>query len=200
MSGILFIQGLGKMNKEKPYENFPGRMVVGCNTVSFLTYFLGAYIFLQINTFLVLLYLAYCLWMEFNVLKRSCVNCFYYGRVCGFGKGKLCAVFFKKGRPESFAKRKIGFKDLLPDFLVSLLPLVGGVYLLVSDFRWATLAAVAGLLTQAFAGNAVIRGQFACKYCRQRELGCPADRLFNRRKKGTFQKVGGYLDRNSYPF
>jgi len=34
------------------------------------------------------------------------------------------------------------------------------------------------LVMLSFVGNAVIRGSFACKYCRQREIGCPASRLF----------------------
>jgi hypothetical protein len=31
-------------------------------------------------------------------------------------------------------------------------------------------------------GNAVVRSQLACRYCRQREIGCPAQRLFERTK------------------
>ena len=29
-------------------------------------------------------------------------------------------------------------------------------------------------------GNGFIRGTLTCKYCKQGELGCPADRLFNK--------------------
>jgi len=36
------------------------------------------------------------------------------------------------------------------------------------------------LLTSA--GNSYIRGSLACKYCQQRELGCPAEKLFNKEK------------------
>jgi hypothetical protein len=35
------------------------------------------------------------------------------------------------------------------------------------------------LVFLSLAGNAIIRGSFACKYCRQREIGCPAEKLFS---------------------
>jgi hypothetical protein len=28
-----------------------------------------------------------------------------------------------------------------------------------------------------------VRGHIACKYCKQREIGCPAQRLFDRTKE-----------------
>ena len=29
-------------------------------------------------------------------------------------------------------------------------------------------------------GNAIVRGSLACKHCMQRELGCPAEKLFSK--------------------
>jgi hypothetical protein len=37
------------------------------------------------------------------------------------------------------------------------------------------LSNIVGLSTS---GNAIIRGSFVCKTCKQKELGCPAARLF----------------------
>ena len=34
------------------------------------------------------------------------------------------------------------------------------------------------LVALSFGGNAVVRGSFTCKYCKQQELGCPAQALF----------------------
>jgi hypothetical protein len=34
-------------------------------------------------------------------------------------------------------------------------------------------------------GNAMLRGSLACKYCKQKELGCKAEQLFNKGKKTT---------------
>jgi hypothetical protein len=40
------------------------------------------------------------------------------------------------------------------------------------------VTALAVLIALSFVGNAVLRGSFACKYCKQREIGCPAEKLF----------------------
>lgn len=164
------------------YESFPLWIVFLSNFVSLSIYAVGACILAGFGFLFSILYLVYCVWIELMVLKRSCVNCYYYGRFCGLGRGRLCSLFFKKGDPKKFTDRKISWADLLPDFMVSLLPLVGGLILLVRDFSWLTLALLVVLVVLSFAGNAVVRGSFACKYCKQRELGCPAEKLFS--KKG----------------
>ncbi len=71
---------------------------------------------------------------------------------------------------------------MVPDLMVSLIPIVAGVILLVIDFNWLILAMVLLLLLLSSLGNGLIRGSLACKYCRQREIGCPAEQLFNRDK------------------
>ena len=38
------------------------------------------------------------------------------------------------------------------------------------------------MLALAFVGTGLFRGALACKHCHQRELGCPAERLFNRKR------------------
>jgi hypothetical protein len=125
------------------------------------------------------------LWIELRILQESCVNCYYYGKVCGLGRGKLCALFFKQGNPQEFAKREISWKSVLPDFMVLILPLVGGIIFLVMDFSWLILALMMILVVLSLGGNALMRGALACKYCKQRELGCPAERLFSRRHAET---------------
>jgi hypothetical protein len=157
-------------------------MVAASNALSLSIYAVGAYVLSGFGALAVLLYLLYCLWLEFRVLQRSCVNCVYYRRTCCFGKGKICSSLFKKGDPKKFAAWEITWGDMLPDFMVSLLPLLGGVILLVKDFTWTILAAMAALLILSFAGNAAVRGQLACRHCKQRILGCPAEKLFQKGK------------------
>jgi hypothetical protein len=126
------------------------------------------------------LYLLYCGFIETRLLRRSCVNCYYYGRLCAFGKGKLSALLFKKGDPEKFAQDQIRWLDLVPDFLVSIIPLIAGIVLLATSFNWVILVLLVVLLALSSGGNAFIRGSYACKYCKQKELGCPAEKLFNK--------------------
>jgi len=172
------------MQNNKAYENFPPCIPFLSCVLSISIYALGAYIFSQLDFFFTVLYLMFCLWIELKILKGSCVNCYYYGKTCGLGRGKLCALFYKKGNPEEFAKKEISWKDLIPDFMVLIFPLVGGIIVLIRGFTWLILALMAGLAILWLGGNALIRGSLACKYCKQQELtGCPAEQLFNKSAK-----------------
>ncbi len=166
------------MEETRPFENFPIWIVILCNLSSLSIVGIGAFIFAGLFIWLTIPYLVYWLWMEMRVLKRSCVNCAYYGKVCGFGKGKLCALLFKKGDPKKFAEATVSWSDVLPDFLVFVFPIIGGIVFLVRSFSWPVVVLLGVLILLVSVGNGVIRGAFACKYCRQREIGCPASRLF----------------------
>lgn len=168
------------MQNNKVYENFPVWIPLLSCVLSVAIYALGAFIFYQLAILFTVLYLLFCLWIEFKILQKSCVNCCYYGKICGLGRGKLCPTFFKKGNPEGFTDRKISWKDLIPDFLVLVFPLAGGIIALIMDFTWLILVLMVVLVVLSTSGNAVLRGSLACKYCKQRELGCPAEQLFSK--------------------
>jgi hypothetical protein len=127
-----------------------------------------------------ILYLIFIGFLEFKLIKGHCVGCYYYGKTCAFGKGKICSMFFKKGDPSQFCKKQMSWKDILPDFFVSLIPILAGIIILITGFNWLVLLAVIALFILTFAGNAIIRTQLACKFCKQREIGCPAEKLFNK--------------------
>jgi hypothetical protein len=170
----------------KCFENYPCWIVVFSNFISLATYFIGAFIILQLGVFYLVIYLVYILILEFRVMKNSCVNCYYYDKFCAFGKGKLSALFFKRGKKENiekFAKRGMCWKDLLPDFLVSLLPIIIGIVLVIFDFSWLLLCLIIILVILAFPGSGFVRGSLACKFCKQRKIGCPAEKLFEKTKK-----------------
>ena len=169
-----------KMDESHVYESFPWPIVILTNLVSLSIYAIGVLVLIQLGLAWAGVYLVYCLCMEFRLLRYSCVNCAYYGGLCGFGKGKVCAWFFKAGDPKKFGENGITWRDLIPDFLVFLIPLVVGIILLVMDFNWYLLVLLVVLIALSTVGNAVIRGSFACKYCKQRLIGCPAEKLFNK--------------------
>jgi hypothetical protein len=116
-------------------------------------------------------------------MKRSCVNCYYYGKYCAVGKGRIASLFFRKGSPKKFMRDKISWKDVLPDFLVSIIPLTAGIILLIVNFSLLLLVLIILLVILTFPGNAFIHGSLICKYCKQRKIGCPAEQLFNKKKK-----------------
>ena len=68
-------------------------------------------------------------------------------------------------------------------FLVGLLPLAAGIVLLVQGWSWTLLAMLAVVLLLSTIGNCLVRGSLLCLHCKQRELGCPAQKLFAREKR-----------------
>jgi hypothetical protein len=165
------------------YDNFPLWIPFIAILISIIGYILGAFILSGFGIIFSILYLFYCLGMEMMIIFRSCKDCWYYGRICGLGKGKIAPLFVKKGNAKRFVDRDISFIDLIPDFMVMIFPLIGGVILLVLDFSIVLLGLMIILFVLFFGGTAFIRGTFSCKYCRQKEIGCPAYEIFNKKKR-----------------
>lgn len=170
------------MTTYEKYENFPIGTVMLSNLVSFSIYGLGFLIMLYLGWLLAFLYLAFVLFLEFRILKNHCIDCYYYGKRCGFGKGVISALFFKRGNPSKFCEKNMSWKNMIPDMMISLIPVIGGIFLLITSFKGIILAALLLIIILTTAGNGYIRGSLTCKYCKQRELGCPADRLFNKKE------------------
>lgn len=153
-------------------------MIALSDSVVFGIYIIGAFIMFKFGLTLGWLYLAFCAFVEVRIMRMSCVHCYYYGKLCGLGKGKLAALFMSKGDPKKFLAKKITWKDLIPDLLVSLIPFIFGVYSLFKAFSWIMLVLIALLFLLTTIGNGFVRGNIICKYCKQREIGCPAEKLF----------------------
>jgi hypothetical protein len=164
------------------FENHPLRSVCSSNLVSLSIYGLGALIINPLGWIFTLFFLLYCLALEIRLLKKSCVNCYYYGKRCFSGKGLLCSFFFKKGDPKKFLAASLSWKELLPDFLVALIPLSCGLVLSIIAFSWLRVGWMLLLLILGFPVTGYIRGTLACLHCKQREIGCPASAFFSKKK------------------
>lgn len=165
------------------HENYPLTTVLVSNLVTLLIYAIGAYLLYRFTPLLTVCYLAVVVILELRLIGRHCPGCYYYGKTCAFGKGRLSALLFKKGDLQKFSAMEVSWKDLLPDFLVFLVPVMAGIVLAVLDFSLFVLIFVIVLVILGFAGNAFVRGNLACRYCRQREIGCPAAQLFDKSQK-----------------
>jgi len=164
-------------------ENYPARTVIVANLVSFLIYGIGICFLYRSGLIWGIGYVLFVLLLEFRLLGGHCVDCYYYGRACAFGKGYLSSLFFPQGRPERFSRMKITWKDIVPDFLVFIIPVLAGILLLLREFTWTVLLLIIALLLLGFLGNALVRGHLACRHCKQREIGCPAVQLFEKTKE-----------------
>ncbi len=164
----------------KSYVNYPVGIVILSNFVSLSIYALGILIIFRLGLVFSLFFLMYILLFEYRLIKKHCTGCFYWGKTCGFGKGRVSSWFFNKGDISKFCSKDMTWKDMIPDLLLSLIPLVTGIILLIIKFDWILLSALLLLVLFTTMGNGYIRGTLTCKYCKQKELGCPADMLFNR--------------------
>lgn len=168
------------METSKSYENYPEGIVLTSNTVSLLIYSLGFLIIFGLGLVFSLFYLLYILILEFRLLRYHCTNCYYFGRTCGFGKGRISSWLFQKGDVAKFCSNDFTWKDMIPDLLVSLIPFITGIVLLILNFNLLLLAALLLLSILTTSGNGFVRGKLTCKNCKQREMGCPAYELFNK--------------------
>jgi len=171
------------MLRNNSYEKFPLCIPFFSILISIIGYCMGALILSGFGIIFSILYVIYCIISELIVILRSCKNCWYYGRICGLGKGKIAPLFVKKGDTKNFADRDISIIHMIPDFLVVILPLIGGVILLILDFSILVLFLMIILSILFFGGTAFIRGTYACKYCKQKDIGCPADAIFNKKQQ-----------------
>ena len=169
------------MEITKTHDNFPFWIVILSNSVSILIYISGFIITFSLSWIAAIIYLSFILALEFRLLSKHCVNCYYWSKTCGFGKGRLSSLFFKRGDPLKFCENSFTWKDMIPDLLVFLIPLLTALVLMIIRFNIILLFATIVLIVFTTVGNGFIRGNLTCKYCKQRETGCPAEQLFSKR-------------------
>ena len=117
-------------------------------------------------------YLGVALLMVFVVLRRLvCVNCYYYGKRCPIGWGKLAALMFKQGSMERFGT-SIGVKLAPMTYgLLSMIPLGFCIAAMVQDFEVAQPVVLVLLLAMSAYSGTISRKK-SCVNCKMR-LICP---------------------------
>lgn len=171
------------MDTINKYEYYPVKSIIITSLFSLVTNALGFIILLNAGIVFALLFLSYILFLEFRLIKYRCTECYYWGKSCAFGKGRISALFFKKGHQDNFCKGAVTLKSLIPDMMVFLIPFFTAIFLLIISFNWLVLLELIVLIFLSSAGNGIIRGKFACNHCLQKDIGCPAVDYFNNRRK-----------------
>jgi hypothetical protein len=169
------------MKRPEPLDSYHLWIILISNLLSLFVWCIGAFIICQFGLVWLVIYILYILFLEIRLLKTHCVDCYYYGRYCAFGKGKLSSLLFRKGNPKRFSCMQLTFKNLIPDLLVFLVPCVLGMVLLIKKFSILILILTLVLFLLNSLGNGFVRGKLACRHCRQKKLGCPAEKLFNKK-------------------
>jgi hypothetical protein len=167
------------METVKFHKNYPAGTVLLSNLVSLGIYGIGFFILFKLGWIYAIVYIFYILILEYRIIRYHCTKCYYWGKVCGFGRGKVSAWLFKQGDNSTFCLTDMTWKDMIPDILLSLIPIVIGIILLITGFDIILLSALMILVLLTTMGNGYVRGTLTCKHCKQKDLGCPADKLFN---------------------
>ena len=120
---------------EEGNEEFSKFTIIIGNISMLLWITLGTIACWYLSPFVALLYLLFAIIMIFIVLRKMvCTNCYYYGKRCAMGWGKISAIFFGKGDVDKFSS-SIGIKLAPVTYgLLTLIPLILIIISLVRGF------------------------------------------------------------------
>lgn len=164
----------------KCYEEYPIEKVIIVIAVQLLLCIAGAYIMFRLHWITGVLYILFLIFLEYSIYKEGCRYCYYYNKMCAFGRGKLAPLFTKKGNPKKFCERELKWKDFVPMMLASIIPIIVGIALLISrGFHLLTLIAILYPIANWFIINPILYGKVACRYCKQGKKCCPALDFFS---------------------
>ncbi len=155
----------------KPYESYPWWWIVGQNLLFVLYFAVGYFVMspLKISGF-PLVSVTYVLFLYvmlvFVLRKHLCTHCYYYGKWCSTGWGKLSSLLFK----EKSGDYELGVKLAgITWGIGTLLPIVLGILAIVINKRVLLLWILFMMLTPPV----IYFHKVSCKTCKMREK-CPA--------------------------
>jgi hypothetical protein len=153
---------------EKGLEEYPKSKIVLGNLVMVLWVASGTIACWFLFPWLAWVYLALAVVMVGIVLRRLvCTNCYYYGKWCGLGWGKLAALFFKKGEIGKF-RTTIGVKLAPITYgLLSLIPIIAIVIALILGFTIPKVIVLVVLLAVSYYSGVASRKK-GCINCKMR--------------------------------
>ena len=68
-------------------------------------------------------------------MKLRCTHCYYFGKYCNFGLGKLAQYFFGKEEPREFRDPKKVRITAILSFGTLLIPLFIGLLMVITDMN-----------------------------------------------------------------
>jgi len=157
---------------EQGLEEFPKSGIIFGNLLMLLWIALGTAACWFLYPLAGRIYLVVAVSLVFLVLRwLVCTNCYYYGKWCPIGWGKLAAILFKQGSIEKFSKSP-GVK-LAPVVygLLSLVPLIFIIVALVKEFTAPKIIVLVLLLAVSYY-SAVGNRRKSCSNCKMRTI-CP---------------------------
>ena len=157
---------------EQGVEEYPKAVIVFGNFMMVLWIVVGTIACWFLFPLAAWLYLVFAVIMVVIVLRKLvCPNCYYYGKWCHIGWGKLSALMFKKGNIEDF-RSSTGLK--LAPITYGLLTIIPLILIVISIFRGflvSKLIVLILLLLISFYSGGVSRKK-TCADCKMKII-CP---------------------------
>ena len=165
---------------EQGLEEFPKSGIILGNLLMLLWIALGTAACWFLYPIAAWIYLPVALLTVFVVLRwLVCRNCYYYGKWCPIGWGKLSALLFKQGSIEKFSKSPGVKMAPITYGMLSLIPLILIIIALVKDFTVPKLVILI-LLLLVSGYSAVGNRKKSCANCKMRTI-CPGSAVRNER-------------------
>jgi hypothetical protein len=168
------------------FERYPAWVVIVSNLISLSVCLAGVYLLYLIWPLFALLFVIYMIYLEVSVYREGCVRCYYYGKRCFSGRGKIAKLLFKKDEKRKFYEREVKMKHMIPSFLPMVITLIAGIYLVIQglpNINFMVIGIAIWPLIVMFFGNPIIYGKLSCPHCKQREFGCPSCEFFMKMEK-----------------
>src|SRR4030042_2414480 len=157
---------------EQGFEKFPKSQIVLGNLLMLLWISLGTAACWFLYPIAAWIYLTIALLMVFIVLRWVVFrNCYYYGKWCPIGWGKLSALLFKQGSIEKFSKSPGVKLAPITYGMLSLIPLILVITAMVKDFTVPKLVVLI-LLLLISGYSAVGNRKKSCANCKMKKI-CP---------------------------
>ena len=171
------------MTKNEKLDEYPIKIVCVSATLTVISYLLGALVLFVIHPVLGFLFLVLAIFTIIVSMKLRCTHCYYLGKYCNFGLGKLAAILFKKGELKEFRNPKKVVPTAILSFGTMLLPVIAGIGLIVFDFSLINIGLLLVYILLGIMPNFFVRGNF-CEKCMQGQLGCPSyEQMIKSRQK-----------------
>jgi hypothetical protein len=153
------------------YESFPKTTVIYNLLTLGGAMVIGVIVLAQLGVWVGVGYLVLLALTGYGMLALICARCYYYDRRCATGIGKVVALFFEKGQEKEFGQTASQKGITLLLAVALLLPLVGGVVLLVVGYSTPRLVLLVAWVALLVAGLAP-HPRLVCSHCKLAEQGC----------------------------
>lgn len=151
-------------------HNYPKHVIIIRWIILAVAFVLGIYILSDIKELLGIVYVLYSLIALTLILPLArCASCFYHGKVCNTGWGKVAAYLFPKGDESQFVAH---YSYAIFLHLLWLIPLLASFFQLLRNRDVLALIIFFSYLFILLVERVTLK-KLACTRCHQREF-CPA--------------------------